>query len=106
MGMIGIGLERPNVRITSYVSRASAATVRKNALKRWYFVPDYQCVRVSDDNLAMEVVGEGVKLSMGALESPLEYLKFVGGSGTGRIVIETLADSVPSSPVSLCGSVR
>ena len=25
-------------------------------------MPDYQCVRVSEDNLAMELVGDGVKL--------------------------------------------
>ena len=31
-------------------------------MQRWYFVPDYQCVRQSDDQLAMELVGDGVKL--------------------------------------------
>ena len=31
-------------------------------MQRWYFVPDYQCVRQSDDRLAMELVGDGVKL--------------------------------------------
>ena len=31
-------------------------------MQRWYFVPDYQCVRESDDKLAMELVGNGVKL--------------------------------------------
>ena len=31
-------------------------------MQRWFFVPDYQCVRVSKDNLAMELVGDGVKL--------------------------------------------
>ena len=36
--------------------------VSRNALFRWYFMPDYQCVRVSDDGLAMELVGDGVKL--------------------------------------------
>ena len=46
----------------SFVERANPAQVSKNALFRWYFVPDYQCVRVSDDNLAMELVGDGVKL--------------------------------------------
>jgi hypothetical protein len=62
MKLIGIGLEQPPVRLTSYVERANPSQVARNALQRWYFVPDYQCVRVSDDALAMELVGEGVRL--------------------------------------------
>jgi hypothetical protein len=62
MKLIGIGLEVPPVRLTSYVERANPSQVARNALQRWYFVPDYQCVRVSDDALAMELVGEGVRL--------------------------------------------
>ena len=62
MKLIGIGLEKPPVRLVSYVDRANPAQVSRNALQRWYFVPDYQCVRVSDDRLAMELVGDGVKL--------------------------------------------
>ncbi|MEX2168177.1 MAG: DUF1598 domain-containing protein [Pirellulales bacterium] len=62
MKLIGIGLEKPPVRLTSYVDRVSPAAVSRNALQRWYFVPDYQCVRVSDDELSMQMVGEGVKL--------------------------------------------
>ena len=62
MKLIGIGLERPPVRLVSYVDRAKPSEVGRNALQRWFFVPDYQCVRVSDDNLAMELVGDGVKL--------------------------------------------
>jgi len=62
MKLIGIGLEQPPVRLVSYVERASPADVRRNAMERWYFVPDYQCVRVSEDRLAMELVGDGVKL--------------------------------------------
>jgi hypothetical protein len=62
MKLIGIGLETPPVHLVSFVERANPAQVSKNALFRWYFVPDYQCVRVSDDNLAMELVGDGVKL--------------------------------------------
>jgi hypothetical protein len=48
--------------MASYVDRASPAQVSRNAMERWYFVPDYQCVRVSDDKLAAELVGDGVKL--------------------------------------------
>jgi hypothetical protein len=62
MKLIGIGLEIPPVRLTSYVERANPSQVARNALQRWYFVPEYQCVRVSEDALAMELVGEGVKL--------------------------------------------
>lgn len=62
MKLIGIGLEQPPVKITSYVSKANPAAVSRNALQRWYFVPNYECVRVSEDALAMELVDGGVKL--------------------------------------------
>jgi hypothetical protein len=62
MKLIGIGLEQPPVKITSFVSRAEPRSVAANALQRWYFVPDYECVRVSEDGLAMQMEGWGVKL--------------------------------------------
>jgi Protein of unknown function (DUF1598) len=62
MKLIGIGLEIPPVHLTSYVERANPSQVASNALQRWYFVPNYQCVRVSEDAMAMELVGDGVKL--------------------------------------------
>lgn len=62
MKLIGIGIEKPPVKMASYVDKASAREVSGNAMQRWYFVPNYECVRVSDDELAMELVGEGVKL--------------------------------------------
>jgi hypothetical protein len=62
MKLIGIGLEVPPVRLTSYVARANPSQIASNALQRWYFVPNYQCVRVSEDSLAMQLEGEGVKL--------------------------------------------
>jgi hypothetical protein len=62
MKLIGIGLEVPPVRLQSYVERARPSQVASNALQRWYFVPNYQCVKVSGDSMAMELVGEGVKL--------------------------------------------
>lgn len=62
MKLIGIGLEKPPVKLESYVDRAKASDVGRNALQRWYFTPDYQSVKVSDDALAMELVGDGVKL--------------------------------------------
>ena len=62
MKLIGIGLEKPPVKIVSYVSKANPATVSRNAMERWYFVPNYESVRMSDDGLAVELVGDGVKL--------------------------------------------
>jgi len=63
MKLIGIGLERPEGGIRSYVSRANPRDVARNAMLRWFFVPNYERLRVSDDEFAMELVGEGVKLS-------------------------------------------
>ena len=62
MKLIGIGLERAPVKMSTWIELASAGSVAQNALQRWYFVPDYQCIRVSEDDLAFELVGRGVKL--------------------------------------------
>jgi hypothetical protein len=62
MKLIGIGLEKPPVKLVSYVDRARLSEISRNAMQRWFFVPDYQCVRESEDQLAMELVGDGVKL--------------------------------------------
>jgi hypothetical protein len=62
MKLIGIGLEQPRVKIKNYVDRANSNEISKNGLARWYFVPNYECVRVADDDMAMQLVGEGVKL--------------------------------------------
>jgi hypothetical protein len=62
MKLIGIGLEDPPVRMSSFVAMANPATVARNALQRWYFVPDYQRIKVTADADAMEFVGNGVKL--------------------------------------------
>jgi hypothetical protein len=62
MKLIGIGLEVAPVRIASWVSRANPRSVARNALQRWYFTPNYECVRVSEDDLAMALEGDGVKL--------------------------------------------
>lgn len=62
MKLIGIGLEAPPVRLTSFIDRADPAHVSRNALFRWFFVPDYQCVRATENGLGMELLGDGVKL--------------------------------------------
>ena len=61
MKLIGIGLERPAVAMKSWVDIAGGG-VAANALQRWYFVPEYQCLRIAEDDLAVELVGRGVKL--------------------------------------------
>ncbi len=66
MKLIGLGMEAPPVplkgKLKSYVDVANPAGVAKNAMARWYFVPNYECVKVAKDELAMELVGDGVKL--------------------------------------------
>ncbi len=62
MKLIGIGLEVPPVRIKSYVDAARPSDVSRSALQRWYFVPDYKSVRVTEDHFGMEMIGNGVKL--------------------------------------------
>jgi hypothetical protein len=62
MKLIGIGLETPPVKISSYISKANPRDVARNGLQRWYFTPDYECIKVAGDDLAMEMVGQGVKL--------------------------------------------
>lgn len=62
MKLIGIGLETPPVDITTYVEKASPSSSSRNAMARWYFVPNYESLRVSEDGLGVQLVGEGVKL--------------------------------------------
>ncbi len=62
MKLIGIGLEKPPVRMSTWIDLTSAGSVAANALQRWYFAPNYECLRVSEDSLGVELVGEGVKL--------------------------------------------
>ena len=62
MKLIGIGIEPPPVKMATYVSRANPTDVSRNALQRWFFTPNYDCVKVADDKMAMELVGQGVQL--------------------------------------------
>ena len=62
MKLIGIGLEPPPVKMATWIELASRGATTANALQRWYFVPDYECVRIAEDDLAIELVGRGVKL--------------------------------------------
>jgi hypothetical protein len=62
MKLIGIGLEKPGIKMASWTDRSARSGGSRNALQRWYFVPDYECLSVSEDELAAELVGNGVKL--------------------------------------------
>jgi hypothetical protein len=62
MKLIGIGLEKPPVRMSTWIDLTSAGSVAANALQRWYFTPNYECLRVTEDDLGIELVSDGVKL--------------------------------------------
>lgn len=62
MKLIGIGLENPPIKMNTYIKKARPADVSRNAMQRWYFVPDYEAIRVATDNQTMQLVGGGVKL--------------------------------------------
>lgn len=62
MKLYGIGVDRPPVRITSFIDVAKPTSVRKNSLQRWFFQPNYDCVKVNEDRTAMSLEGSGVKL--------------------------------------------
>ncbi|HVC96589.1 MAG TPA: DUF1598 domain-containing protein [Pirellulales bacterium] len=67
MKLIGIGdpshdFSRGKLALKSFVQIADAAAISGKAMHRWWFMPEYACVRLSEDRLAMELVGQGVKL--------------------------------------------
>jgi hypothetical protein len=62
MKLIGIGLETPQTGITSFIAKADPRRAGKNALQRWFFEPNYNCIEMSPDQNAMRLVGSGVKL--------------------------------------------
>jgi hypothetical protein len=60
MKLITIGVEKPPVKISSYVDLSSGR--RADAIARMYFAPHYETVVVSDDHLAMQIKGNRVKV--------------------------------------------
>jgi hypothetical protein len=60
MKLIGIGLEPLPVEIITFIAALRGARV--SAMQRWWFTPYYDCVKVTEDRLAMELVGQGVQL--------------------------------------------
>lgn len=60
MKRIAIGLEQPPVPMTTFIDAVRAP--KHLTLQRWWFTPNYECVKVTEDRLAMELVGQGVQL--------------------------------------------
>jgi hypothetical protein len=60
MKRIGIGAEAPPVKMTTFLGALNSAP--QGTLQRWWFTPDYKCVRLAPDKLAAELVGQGVQL--------------------------------------------
>jgi hypothetical protein len=61
MKLMGVGLEEPPFKMATFFGglRGQPPT----AFQSWWLVPDYKCVRLAPDMKAMELVGQGVKLS-------------------------------------------
>lgn len=62
MKLIGLGLEQTPTKIISYTEKMSPSAVAKNSSLRWWFKPSYECVRVTPDQNAMQLVDGAVKL--------------------------------------------
>lgn len=71
MKLIGLGLERPPVKIASMIELSGSAAM--GTLQRWWFTPNYDCVKTTEDRLSLELVGQGVQL--------LSESKLVGPDG-------------------------
>lgn len=62
MKLVGIGLERLPIPMASYTDRSSPTSGSANAMQRWFFIPNYDGVAVSEDGLALKLNDRGVKL--------------------------------------------
>jgi hypothetical protein len=60
MKRIAIGVEPPPIKMTTFVGALTAP--QQGMLQRWWFTPEYKCVRLAEDKLAAELVGQGVQL--------------------------------------------
>ncbi len=60
MKLIGIGREPPPVEIPVFFEKLSGAP--RNNYQRWWFTPDYQCVQMTGDRLALRLAGHAVRL--------------------------------------------
>ena len=57
--MIAIGLEPPPIRMATFASLLKNAP---NTMQRWWFSPEYECIKVTEDRLALQLFGDGVRL--------------------------------------------
>ena len=61
MKRIGLGIDnKPVQRLTTFIERTEPNA--PDAVFRWFFVPDYESVLLTEDRTGMELVGNGVKL--------------------------------------------
>jgi len=60
MKRIAIGAEPPPIKLVTFID--ALQTPQQGMLQRWWFTPDYKCVKLSSDSLAAEFVGQGVQL--------------------------------------------
>ena len=61
MKLIGMGLERqPIEKMQTFIGALRGGS---SDMQRWWFMPDYKCVKADADELAIQLVGSGVKLS-------------------------------------------
>jgi hypothetical protein len=61
MKRIGLGADNKPVRqLATFIEKTVPNDA--NALFRWFFVPDYECVVLTEDRTGMQLVGDGVKL--------------------------------------------
>ena len=60
MKRIGIDLEPPPVKMKTFLG--ALRNPRDGTLQRWWFQPQYECLKTTDDQLAAELVGQGVQL--------------------------------------------
>ena len=60
MKLIGIGAEPPPVKMATFISALDSP--KNGNLQRWWFTPNYDCLRVTDDRLGVELIGQGVQL--------------------------------------------
>ncbi|MDP6445040.1 MAG: DUF1598 domain-containing protein, partial [Pirellulaceae bacterium] len=60
MKLIGVGVEPPPVKMKTFVNSLSGS--KQSGLQRWWFTPHYECLKMSADRHAMQLVGRGVQL--------------------------------------------
>lgn len=60
MKLMAIGLEVPPVKMTTFIGALDNPS--QSALQRWWFTPNYDCLRSSADGRAVELLGQGVQL--------------------------------------------